>query len=178
MIIRTETEKDYEAIKEIHDKAFGHDVESALIERLRKSKGYNKEFSIVAEEEGKVIGHILFTDVTINTPLSSVPATILAPLAVLKEYRGLGAGSALVKEGIKRTKEAGHTLMLVNGHRFYERFGFTTAHDKGIFRPNPHPSAVVRMLEMEAGAASGVMGVIKYPIEFRPLIEEWYGEEQ
>lgn len=177
MIIRTETEKDYEAIKEIHDKAFGHDVESALIERLRRAEGYNKEFSIVAEEEGKVIGHILFTDVTVNTPLNSVPAVILAPLAVLKEYRGLGAGSALVKEGIKRTKEAGHTLMLVNGHRFYERFGFTTAHDKGIFRPNPHPSAVVRMLEMEEGAAKGVMGVIKYPIEFRPLIEEWYGEE-
>ncbi len=176
MIIRTETEKDYGAIKEIHDKAFGHDVESALIERLRKSPGFNKEFSLVAEEEGKVIGHILFTDVTVNTPVSSTPAVILAPLAVLKEYRGLGAGSALVKEGIRRTKAAGHRLMLVNGHRFYERFGFTTAHDKGIFRPNPHPSAVVRLLELEAGAAAGVMGVIKYPIEFRPLIEEWYGE--
>ena len=177
MIIRTETKNDYNAIKAIHDLAFGHDVESALIERLRASKDYNQELSIVAEENGQVIGHILFTPVTVNTPVKSTPAIILAPLAVLKEYRGLGAGSALVKEGIKRAKEAGHTLMLVNGHRFYERFGFTIAHDKGIFRPNPHPSAVVRMLEMEEGAADGVMGVIKYPKEFRPLIEEWYGED-
>jgi len=178
MIIRTETEKDYKAIKEIHDKAFGHDVESALIERLRASDSYNKEFSIVAEEDGKVVGHILFTHVSVDTPVKSSPAVILAPLAVLKEHRGFGAGSALVKEGIKRTKAAGYTLMLVNGHRFYERFGFTTAHERGIFRPNPHPSAVVRMLEMEAGAAEGVMGVIKYPKEFRPLIEEWYGEDK
>lgn len=178
MIIRTERENDYNAIDEIHNSAFGHDVESALIRRLRKAESFNKEFSLVAEQDGEVIGHILFTPITVESPAKSSPAIILAPLAVLKEYRGVGAGTALVAEGIKRTREAGFTLMLVYGHRFYEKkFGFTLAHEKGIFRPNPMPGAVVRMLPLTEGGADGVMGVIKYPKEFRPLIEEWYKEE-
>lgn len=177
MIIRTETENDYNAIDAIHNKAFGQSAESSLIRRLRTEEGFNKEFSLVAEENGEVIGHILFTHVTVESPVSSSPAVILAPLAVLKEHHGNGAGSALVREGIRRTTAAGYKLMLVYGHRFYERFGFTLAHEKGIFRPNPKQGAVVRMLELVGGGSDGVMGVIKYPRSFRPLIEEWYTEE-
>lgn len=178
MIIRTECENDYGVIDEIHNSAFGHDVESALIRRLRQRVDYNKELSLVAEVDGKTVGHILFTPITVESPVKSSPAIILAPLAVFKEYRSVGAGSALVKEGIKRATEAGYTLMLVYGHRFYERFGFTLAHEQGIFRPNPMPGAVVRMLPLVEDGAKDVSGVIKYPKEFRPLIEEWYGEEQ
>ena len=178
MIIRTETEKDFDFIDQIHDSAFGHSVESALIRRLRASAGFVKDFSLVAECDGKTVGHVLFTPVTVESPVKSSPAVILAPLAVLGEHRGVGAGTALVAEGIRRTKDAGYTLMLVYGHRFYEKkFGFTLAHEQGIFRPNPMPGAVVRMLPLTEGGAEGVSGVIKYPVEFRPLIEEWYGKE-
>lgn len=174
MIIRNETVADYAAIKEIHDKAFGHDWESLLIENLRKEEGYDSTTSFVAEHDGKVIGHILFSRVTIESPVSSVPAWILAPLAVLKEYRGQKAGTALVQAGIDLAKERGEKIILVYGHRFYERFGFTLAHEKGIFRPNPVKGELVRILELEKDAANGAMGVIKYPKSFRPLIDEWY----
>jgi len=178
MIIRTERETDFDVIDRIHDSAFGHSVESALIRRLRASSGFVKDFSLVAECDGKVVGHVLFTHVTVESPVKSSPAVILAPLAVFSDYRGVGAGTALVAEGIRRTREAGYTLMLVYGHRFYEKkFGFTLAHEQGIFRPNPMPNAPVRMLPLTEGGADGVSGVIKYPKEFRPLIEEWYGKE-
>lgn len=177
MIIRTETEKDFEVIDKIHDSAFGHDWESALIRRLRAREDYIKDFSLVAEIDGEVVGHVLFTHVTVESPVKSTPAVILAPLAVFKDYRGAGAGTALVAEGIKRARKAGYGLMLVYGHRFYEKkFGFTLAHEQGIFRPNPMPNAPVRMLPLTENGAEGVSGVIKYPVEFRPLIDEWYGE--
>lgn len=174
MIIRNEKEADYAAIKEIHDKAFGHDWESKLIENLRADGDFDGSMSFVAEENGKVIGHILFTRITIESPVSSVPAWILAPLAVLKEYRGNKAGTALVQAGIDLAKARGERIILVYGHRFYERFGFTLAHEKGIFRPNPVKGELVRILELEENAADGAMGVIRYPKAFRPLIEEWY----
>ncbi len=177
MIIRTETEKDFDVIDKIHDSAFGHNWESALIRRLRNREDYIKDFSLVAEIDGEVVGHVLFTHVTVESPVKSTPAVILAPLAVFKDYRSIGAGTALVAEGIKRTREAGYGLMLVYGHRFYEKkFGFTLAHEQGIFRPNPMPNAPVRMLPLTEKGAEGVSGVIKYPVEFRPLIDEWYGE--
>ena len=174
MIIRQERKEDFETIDRIHDSAFGHDWESRLIRALREEEGYDPALSLVAEEGGKVVGHILFSRVTVESPVSSVPALILAPLAVFEEYRGLKAGTMLVSEGIRIAKERGEKLMLVYGHRFYERFGFTLAHEKGIFRPNPVNGEVVRILELEENAAHGVMGVIKYPVSFRPLIEEWY----
>lgn len=174
MIIRAERPEDYSTIDQIHDRAFGHDWESLLIRNLRTEEGYDKSLSLVAEHEGKVVGHILFSRITIESPISSHPALILAPLAVFEEFRGIKAGTMLVEEGIRIAKERGEKMILVYGHRFYERFGFTMAHEKGIFRPNPMKGEVVRLLELEEGAADGVMGVIKYPVSFRPLIEEWY----
>ncbi len=174
MIIRQERPEDFETIDKIHDLAFGHDWESKLIRNLRTEEGYDPTLSLVAEHEGKVVGHILFSRITIESPVSSVPALILAPLAVFKEYRGIKAGTMLVSEGIRIAKERSEKMILVYGHRFYERFGFTMAHEKGIFRPNPIKGELVRLLELEDGAADGAMGVIKYPVSFRPLIEEWY----
>lgn len=174
MIVRAERPEDFEVIDQIHDKAFGHDLESKLIRNLREEEGYDKTLSLVAEEEGRVVGHILFSRITIESPVGSHPALILAPLAVFAESRGFGAGTALVREGIRIAKERGEKLMLVYGHRFYERFGFVMAHEKGIFRPNPMKGEHVRLLELEENAADGVMGVIKYPVSFRPLIEQWY----
>ncbi len=174
MVIRNETKADYAAVKLIHDKAFGHDLESRLIDNLRRSEGFDKGMSFVAELDGKVVGHILFTPVSIESPVGSASAWILAPLAVLKEYRGQKAGTALVQAGIDLARERGEKIILVYGHRFYERFGFTLAHEKGIFRPHPMRGELVRILELEQGAADRVMGVIRYPAPFKELVTQWY----
>ena len=177
MFVRSENEKDHGQIRRIHALAFGHDWEADLIENLRKDPGFDPSRSLVADVDGTACGHVLFSDISIETPVSSVPAVILAPLAVLEEYRGCGFGTALVSAGIDLCRERGYRIMLVYGGPFYERFGFTTAHDKGIFRPNPMPGEVVRILELEQGASKGVMGVIKYPKAFRPLVNQWYPDQ-
>ena len=172
--VRSESPSDYEQISRIHSLAFGHDWEAKLIENLRNAPGFDPELSLVADLDGKAVGHICFSTVSIETPVSSTEAVILAPLAVLEEYRKSGAGTALVTEGIKRCRERGFRIMLVYGGPYYERFGFMTAHEQGIFRPNPMPGEVVRMLELVPGALDGVRGVIKYPKAFKPLVNQWY----
>ncbi|MCQ2565468.1 MAG: N-acetyltransferase [Clostridia bacterium] len=173
-VVRSEAPGDYEQISRIHSLAFGHDWEANLILDLRRDPSFDPDMSLVADLDGKAVGHICFSKITIETPVSSAEAVILAPLAILEEYRSLGAGSALVTEGIRRCKKRGFRIMLVYGGPYYERFGFRTAHEQGIFRPNPMPGEVVRMLELVPGALEGVRGVIKYPNAFKPLVNQWY----
>lgn len=173
-IVRSEKPADYDQISNIHDLAFHHDWESKLILDLRKDPQFDPSLSLVADLDGTAVGHICFSRISIETPVSSTEAVILAPLAILEEQRSLGAGSALVTEGIKRCREKGFKIMLVYGGPYYERFGFRTAHEQGIFRPNPMPGEVVRMLELVPGALEGVRGVIKYPKAFKPLVNQWY----
>lgn len=176
-IVRSERPEDYEQISRIHSLAFGHDWEADLILNLRTDPGFDPDLSLVADLDGKAVGHICFSRISIETPVSSTEAVILAPLAILEEERSLGAGTALVTEGIKRCKEKGFKIMLVYGGPYYERFGFRTAHEQGIFRPNPMPGEVVRMLELVPGALDGVRGVIKYPKAFKPLVNQWYPDD-
>lgn len=174
MLIRAERPEDAVQIGRIHTLAFGHDDEQKLIDRLRQDEAFDPQLSLVAEQDGQVIGHVLFSPVTVESPAASVPAMILAPLAVLEEYRGAGAGTALVTEGLARLRQRGVRLVLVWGGEFYSRFGFVPAHPYGIFRPNPMPGHVVRLLELTPGAAEGVMGVIRYPAAFGPMVNQWY----
>jgi len=174
LLVRSETPADYEAIDRVHNLAFGHDWESGMIRRIRSDASFRSELSLVVTEQDAVIGHVMFSHVTIESPVGSVPAAILAPLAVLEEHRRSGAGTALVTEGIRRCREKGYRIILVYGGPYYERFGFELAHEKGIFRPNPMLGEVVRVLALDPEALDGVKGVIKYPVAFRPLIEEWY----
>lgn len=90
MIIRMEKTDDHSAIREVNLKAFPSDVEATLVERIRNSMDV---ISMVAIVEGKVVGHILFSPLTIENDKESFPALILAPIAVLPEYQNQGIGS-------------------------------------------------------------------------------------
>lgn len=170
-IIRSEKKEDYEQIALIHIGAFRHDLEANIIENLRKDSHYDKDLSLVAEMNGKIVGHILFSRISIENSYESYQAVVLAPLAVDNQYRGIGIGSKLVQAGIEVAKAKGFKLMLVSGHSYYDKFGFQCT--KQIFRPNPVLEKHIRVLELEEGAGQGVVGVIKYPKAFKPSISEW-----
>jgi putative acetyltransferase len=94
MNMRPELAADHEAIQQVNRVAFGQDAEAGLVDALRDA-GYLR-VSLVAEQGGKVIGHILFSDLPIITGNGPINALALAPMAVLPEYQnqGIGAGSA------------------------------------------------------------------------------------
>jgi putative acetyltransferase len=124
IIVRPETGADHEAIRHVNRLAFGQDEEARLVDALRE--GGFVRLSLIAEEAGQVVGHILFRDLPIVTDAGTVPALALAPMAVLPEFQWQGIGSSLVRRGLDECRQRGHKIVVVLGHpHFYPRFGFS-----------------------------------------------------
>lgn len=168
MIIRNEKIEDHEAVREVNLKAFPTDVEATLVEKLRSSMDV---ISIVAVQDDKVVGHILFSPLTIEKDEESFSALILAPVAVLPEYQKQGIGSKLVENGIIECKNQGHSVITLVGHpEFYPRFGFKSAEACGIEHPFEVPSDVFMVYELEPDILNRINGVLKYS----PAFEEFF----
>jgi putative acetyltransferase len=165
--IRAERNEDLKAIRQINDAAFKGVNESRLVEAIRNSEQFVPELSLVAEAEGELIGHILFSIVSIQSHDTAFPTLALAPMAVAPEYQNQGVGSLLVKEGIKRAEELGFEHIVVLGHpAYYPRFGFLPAVTKGIESPFPVPDEVFMALEIKEGSLSKMNGKVIYPPAF------------
>jgi putative acetyltransferase len=165
--IRPETAEDYAAIHEVNALAFGQEVEPRLVENLRRLPEFTPELSLVAVEAGRVVGHILFSPLVIETKDGAVPALTLAPLAVRPELQNQGIGSELVRDGLERCRSLGHRIVVVVGHpNYYPRFGFSPAGARGLEAPFSVPDEAFLALELVPGALEGVAGTVKYPPPF------------
>lgn len=128
--IRKEDYNDYRKIAEINALAFstdGYIGEVALIDGLRHCTDFDRDLSLVAELDGKVVGHVLFYpfDTVINNKL--VKSVCLAPLAITPEYQKYGIGGMLINEGHKIAKEKGYTYSFLYGYSsYYPKFGYIT----------------------------------------------------
>lgn len=162
--IRAERPGDRGAIHDVNRRAFGGSSEADLVDALRSA---NKvEVSLVAEEEGQVVGHILFSPVSVTTAPASFHGVGLAPMSVRPEFQHRGIGSQLVRAGLEACRQAGHDLVVVLGHvDYYPRFGFTRASDHGLDNEYLATDAFM-VLELRPGALQGVNGVVKYASEF------------
>ncbi len=158
MTVRDEIAEDGPAVRFINEDAFGRPDEAELIENLRAEGAVL--CSLIAEEHGRVVGHILFTRMWVDT----IPAVALAPMAVLTEYQRQGIGQRLVRHGLDRLREQGERIVIVLGHPdYYPRFGFSVA-ARGLESPFP-PEAYMAM-ELEPGALIGVRGRVRYAAAF------------
>ena len=165
--IRPETTEDYAAIREVNALALGQEDEARLVENLRRSPDFIAELSLVAVEAGRVVGHILFSPVVIETKDGAVSALALAPMAVRPELQNQGIGSELVRDGLGRCRNLGHRIVVVVGHPvYYPRFGFSPARARGLEAPFPVPDEACLALELVPGALDGIAGVVRYPPPF------------
>lgn len=143
MIIRIAKESDRNEILNIHKRAFGKEkgpVISKLVDDLLDDETARPILSLVAVNDDKLIGHILYTKVRITQPESPVSAQILAPLAILPDVQKRGIGQKLINEGLKRLKASGTELVFVLGHpTYYPRCGFAPAGEQGFEAPYPIP---------------------------------------
>lgn len=127
MLIRPETPADYSAIADIHIQAFQQSYVAAIVALLRQRPSFRADFSLLAEIDGKPVGHIVFTPDPIVYLGKIQPAVTLSPLGVLPEYQKQGIGAALVREGHRLVQEQGFELALVLGHpTYYPHFGYET----------------------------------------------------
>jgi predicted N-acetyltransferase YhbS len=171
MIIRQETEKDYEFTENVVEEAFmdaeyaSHD-EHLLVKRLRKGKAFIPELSLVAEIDNKIVGHILFTKMAIIGS-EEFESLSLAPLSVLPGYQRQGIGNELMREGLIIAKNYGFESVIVVGHKdYYPRFGFERASKWGITSSFEVPDEVFMAIELKKDSLRGKSGVIKYAEEF------------
>ena len=168
--IRCETAADVEAIFSINSRAFKSEGEARLVSALREQGAFDPKLSLVAEKEGHLVGHILFTPVEIGGESKTVKAIGLGPIAVLPDYQRQGIGTALIKEGLTACRQYGHKIVFVVGHpRYYPRFGFQPASPKGLKYTYPVPDDVFMVQELMPGGLDGITGTVKYHPEFNLL---------
>ncbi|MCB9933331.1 MAG: N-acetyltransferase [Planctomycetes bacterium] len=161
MLIRPETSNDIAAIRTVNEAAFETSAEADLVDGLRAA-GVSPFISLVAETDGRVVGHILFTPVKVVGEVTW-PALALAPMAVLPEFQRRGIGSQLVHAGLEACRAAGHEVVFVLGHpEYYPRFGFRRMSEFGITCEFNAPDEVLMVLELTPGAIAGRRGEVRY----------------
>ena len=134
-------ESDASDILEVETRAFGYSKEADLVASLLEDESAHPTLSLLARHQGKAIGHILFTRATFKSTADAPLMHILAPLAVIPEYQGMGVGGLLIRTGIEHLRLMGCQMVFVLGHAtYYPRHGFEPgAGDKGY--PAPYPIA-------------------------------------
>lgn len=163
--IRPEITEDQAQVFEINSLAFETDAEAKLVEKLRNIEPH---ISLVAEVDGRVIGHIFFSPMFFENEKTDFLG--LAPVAVLPEFQNQGIGSKLVNEGLRMAGEQDFAAVFVLGHKnYYPRFGFEIAKTRGFSCEYPVPHEHFMVLELKQDSLKGKQGLIKYCPEFAEL---------
>lgn len=167
--VRAEAPGDRGAVREVIEAAFGRSDEASLVDAL--SDAGPLIVSLVALEDGSVVGHVLFSPVSVEPEAPGrFSAFGLAPLAVLPAYQRRGIGSRLVREGIEECRRSGCDAVFVVGDpSYYRRFGFMPAATRGMRCEYPAPDEAFMAMELRAGALDGARDLVKYRPEFAAL---------
>jgi len=164
--IRRERPEDIAPIRTVNEAAFEQTTEADIIDALRDV--CPDVLSLVAESDGEIVGHILFSPVTIEDGSPSRQGMGLAPMAVTPDRQRQGIGSELVQAGLEILRKQGCPFVIVLGHpEFYPRFGFVPASRYGLrCQWEGVPDAAFMVLVLDASSMAGVSGVARYREEF------------
>jgi putative acetyltransferase len=163
LTIREENTSDAQPIHAINKAAFGHPDEADLVDQLRAEGAVL--LSLVAELEQQIVGHILFSRMSIETTAGSIPAVALAPVAVLPDCQRQGIGKQMIRHGLELLRERGERIVIVLGHpEYYRQFGFST--EKAHSLQSPFPPEAYMAIELVPGALEDIRGRVRYPAAF------------
>lgn len=164
MEIRAERTRDIAGVRAVNEAAFETSTEANLVDALREQ--VEPFVSFVADADGSLVGHILFSPVTLSGH-TALRIMGLAPMAVVPAEQRRGIGSALTRAGLDRCRDLGCCAVVVLGHpAYYPRFGFTPASRFGIGCEYEVPDEVFMALELEPGSLRGRTGTIRYAAPF------------
>ena len=167
MVIRQEREHDHREVYQLIQEAFAmaehcDGNEQDLVADLRKGEGFVPELSLVAEEAGEIVGHILFTKARVGDE----EVLALAPLSIKPQYQRQGIGQALILEGHRIAKELGYSYSIVMGSdQYYPKTGYLPAQQFHIEVPDGVPSEYCMAIRLQEDARP-VCGKVVYAKEF------------
>ena len=160
--IREERADDIAAVRNLNSRAFGQDQESNIVDALRANGA--ALLSLVATLNGQVVGHIMYSPLSID---GKFEGAALGPMAVLPQCQRRGIGSRLIEAGNRKLKDDGCPFIIVVGHAdYYPRFGFKPASEHGIKCEWDVPDNVFMLLVLDQAKMAGVAGLAKYRPEF------------
>jgi putative acetyltransferase len=160
--IREEKPEDASSIREVNDRAFGQPLEGRLVDLLRANGGVL--LSLVAVNDADIVGHILFSPVTLDSDGGDLHGAGLGPMAVLPEFQGKEVGTKLISAGVYGLRKGGTPFIVVLGHpEYYPRFGFARASDYGVRCQWEVPDEAFMILPLSGRPMSGLA---KYRDEF------------
>jgi putative acetyltransferase len=170
MIIREEIEEDRGGIRELHEQAFEQSLEADIVDALRKN--CTEILSLVADHEGKIIGHVLFSPAEIEGPHGLLKGMALAPMAVQSDMRRKGVGTRLVKHGLVRFMRTQCPFIVVIGRPdYYRHFDFEPASTFGIkCQWENIPDEAFTILWTDRTKIQGVSGVARFREEFNEAV--------
>lgn len=167
--IRPESETEFAEIHDLIRTAFetahvSDGNEQDFADGLRSGEGYIPLLALVAELDGRPVGHSMLTKTAVERPDGSAfGALLLAPLSVRLEYRNRHIGSALIRESFRRAVQMGYTAVFLCGDPdYYGRFGFRRTSDFGIRPKHGLPEQYVLACELVPGALDGITGTVDY----------------
>ena len=156
MELREERPGDRESVRNLQYQAFGGDSHgldvTRLIDALRELVTPASGLSLVAELDGQVIGHVMFTRSLLDAPRRQVAVQVLSPLAVRPGYQQGGIGSALVRYGLEVLAGRAVPLVFLEGDpAYYSRFGFVPGASLNFRKPSPRiPDAGFQVVQLPA----------------------------
>ncbi len=163
MNIRQEQARDYKIVEDLVKYAFetaehSDGNEHNLVASLRKSEGFIDELSLVAQENGEILGHIIFT----KAKIGNVNGLALAPLSVSPQAQRKGVGTALMKRGHEIAKSMGYDIIVVLGsEKYYPRVGYKPASLLGIKAPFDVPDENFMAISL-TGSDELIHGTVEY----------------
>ena len=166
MLVRPEASQEFSAIYDLVEEAFktakvADGNEQEFVNHLRAGANYLPQLALVAEDKGQLVGHMMLTKTVIREAKKSINSLLLAPLSVVLEYRNQGVGSLLVKQGFKRAKELGYTVVfLVGDPAYYQRFGFKSIAEFNIQSSLDIPIQYIQACELIPNALKDVGGIV------------------
>lgn len=170
IVVRAETERDAVAVQLVNQAAFGGDQEVRLIRRLRDTDSVAPGLSLVAEENGRVVGHLVLSKARLEREGGdALEILALGPMSVVPSHSHRGIGSRLVRAAIEEARRQGYPAIVVTGYPdYYRRFGFEPAAGRGLSCNLDAPESAVLVLELREGVLAGG-GRIVYPSPYEEV---------
>lgn len=153
---------DMDAMVLVNRLAFADEEVVDLVRELYEDPTARPLLSLIAQEDSRPVGHVLFSTARVEGASRQVSASILAPLAVVPDSQRRGIGGRLIAEGISRLTAEGVELVFVLGHPgYYPRHGFEPAHPHGLVAPYPiTPEEAWMVRALQPGVLGEARGTI------------------